>query len=263
MKKLPNTADMKKYFLPIIFGLCLFILWQITVTVFHIPDWILPGPIQIVQSFWLSRLLIFHHMIPTIFEAVVGLISAAFLAILIAVFMEFSETVRKILYPFLILSQTIPFIVLAPLLTIWLGFGIMPKILIVTIVCFFPITINLFDGFSGVDLVVIKLMRSMGAKKLQILFWVKWPSALPSFFSGLKIAAAYSILGAVISEWVGTDRGLGILLTRSAKSYLTDRVFATIGVITLLSIIVVVIIEIIARISIPWHYTIKNSLKKI
>lgn len=254
MKKLPNTADMKKYALPVIAGIALLFFWQLSVIIFHVENWILPGPVQILQSFWQARVLIFHHMVPTVFEAVVGLISATVLGILMAILMEISPPVRKMLYPLLILSQTIPFIVLAPLLTIWLGFGILPKICIVTLVCFFPIAVNLFDGFSGVDPAVIKLMRSMGAKKLQILRLVKWPSSLPSFFSGLRIAAAYSILGAVISEWVGTDRGLGILLTRSAKSYLTDRVFATIGIITLLSIIVVLIVEAIARISIPWHY---------
>ena len=254
---------MKKYALPIVVGIILLFFWQLSVQVFHVQNWILPGPIQIGESFWQSRLLIFHHMIPTIFEAIVGMIIATLSGIVISVCMEFSETFMKILYPFLIMSQTIPFIVLAPLLTIWLGFGILPKILIVALVCFFPITVNLFDGFSSVDLTTIQLMKSMGAKKIQILRWVKWPSSLPSFFSGLRIAAAYSILGAVISEWVGTDRGLGILLTRSAKSYLTDRVFAIIAVITFLSIGVVLIVETVARIYIPWRFTIKNSLKKI
>jgi ABC-type nitrate/sulfonate/bicarbonate transport system permease component len=254
---------MKKYLLPIITGVCFLIFWQIAVMLFHIENWILPGPLQIIYSFWQAKSLMFYHMIPTIFEATVGLVIAAFLGIIIAILMEFSESFRKILYPFLILSQTIPFIILAPLLTLWLGFGLLPKVIIVAIVCFFPITINLFDGFSSVEPAILRLLKSMGATKIQVLRWVKWPSSLPSFFSGLRIAATYSILGAVISEWIGTDRGLGILLTRSAKSYLTDRVFATIGIITFLSIAVVLMVEGIARISIPWHYSIRNSLRKI
>lgn len=221
---------------------------------FHIETWILPTPTQIIASFWQSRSLIFYHLVPTVFEAAIGLTGAVLVSIFIAVLMERFKTVRKIIYPFLILSQTIPFIILAPLLTLWFGFGLLPKIIIISLVCFFPITINLFDGFRGVDPAILRLLTSMGANQKQIFIWVKWPASLPNFFSGLRIAAAYSILGAVVSEWMGTDRGLGILLIRSTKSYLTDRVFATIGVITILSFIVVLAVEIIARISIPWHY---------
>jgi ABC-type nitrate/sulfonate/bicarbonate transport system permease component len=190
----------------------------------------------------------------------IGLIGATIISIVIVILMERSKIIRKIIYPFLIISQTIPFIILAPLLTLWFGFGLLPKIIIISLVCFFPITINLFDGFQGVDPAILCLLTSMGANQKQMFKWVKWPASLPNFFSGLKIAAAYSILGAVVSEWMGTDRGLGILLIRSTKSYLTDRVFATIGIITILSMVAVFTVEIIARISIPWHY---YKIKKI
>ena len=253
---------MKQYLLPILTGFITLFIWQLAVTIFHIEQWILPAPTQIISSFWQSRSLIFYHLIPTVVEAIVGLIGAVFIAIFIAMLMERFKTMRKIIYPFLILSQTIPFIILAPLLTLWFGFGLFPKIIIISLVCFFPITINLIDGFQGVDPAILRLLTSMGASQKQIFKWVKWPASLPNFFSGLKIAATYSILGAVVSEWMGTDRGLGILLVRSTKSYLTDRVFATIGIITILSMIVVLLVEIIARISIPWHYY-KLKIKKI
>src|SRR3989338_1453484 len=245
---------MKQYLLPILTGFITLFIWQLAVTIFHIEQWILPAPTQIISSFWQSRSLIFYHLIPTVVEAIVGLIGAVFIAIFIAMLMERFKTMRKIIYPFLILSQTIPFIILAPLLTLWFGFGLFPKIIIIRLVCFFPITINLIDGFQGVDPAILRLLTSMGASHKQIFKCVNWPSSLPNLFSGLKIAATYSILGAVVSEWMGTDRGFGILLVRSTKSYLTDRVFASIGVITILSMIVVLLVEIIARISIPWHY---------
>lgn len=245
---------MNRYILPLLTGFITLFIWQITVTSLHIERWILPAPTQIINSFWQSRSLIFYHLIPTVFEAVVGLTSATIIGIAIAILMEKSQMFQKIFYPFLILSQTIPFIILAPLLTLWFGFGLLPKIIIISLVCFFPITINLFDGFQGVDPAILRLLTSMGANQKQMFKWVKWPTSLPSFFSGLRIAAAYSILGAVISEWMGADRGLGILLIRSTKSYLTDRVFATIAIITILSFIAVLTVEIIARIFIPWHY---------
>lgn len=249
---------MKQYFLPVMTGLVTLFIWQIIITIFHVEQWILPAPTQIIVSFWQSRSLILYHLIPTLIEAIIGLAGAIFVAIFIAMLMERYQTMKKIIYPFLIISQTIPFIILAPLLTLWFGFGFLPKIIIVSLVCFFPITINLFDGFQGVDPSILRLLISMGANKKQIFKLVKWPASLPAFFSGLRIAAAYSILGAVVSEWMGADRGLGIFLIRSTKSYLTDRVFATIGIITILSIAAVLLVEIIARISIPWHF---NKLK--
>jgi len=245
---------MKQYLLPILTGFITLFIWQLVVTIFHIEQWILPAPTQIINSFWQSRSLIFYHLILTVFEAIIGLIGAVFISIFIAVLMERFQIMRKIIYPFLILSQTVPFIILAPLLTLWFGFGLLPKIIIISLVCFFPITINLFDGFQGVNPAILRLLTSMGANQKQIFKWIKWPASLPAFFSGLRIAAAYSILGAVVSEWMGADRGLGILLIRSTKSYLTDRVFATIGIITILSMVAVFAVEIIARISIPWHY---------
>jgi len=249
---------MKKYILPFLTGLISLLIWQISVMIFHVEKWILPAPTAVFSSFWQSRSLILFHLQPTVFEAIIGLVGAIFISIFIAMLMERFKLMKKIIYPFLILSQTIPFIILAPLLTLWFGFGLMPKIIIISLICFFPITINLFDGFQNVNPTILRLLKSMGANQKQIFQWVKLPASLPEFFSGLRIAAAYSILGAVVSEWMGADRGLGILLIRSTKSYLIDRVFATIGVITLLSILAVLVVEIIARATIPWHY---NKLK--
>lgn len=245
---------MKQHFLPVVTGLITLFTWEFFVKTFDIEQWILPAPTQIINSFWQSRSLIFFHLTPTVIEAMIGLVGAVFISVFIAVAMERFQTIRKIIYPFLIISQTIPFIILAPLLTLWFGFGLLPKIIIISLVCFFPITINLFDGFQNVDPSIFRLLTSMGAKQKQMFKWVKLPASLPAFFSGLRIAAAYSILGAVVSEWMGADRGLGILLIRSTKSYLTDRVFAVIVIITILSIAAVLIVEIIARLSIPWHY---------
>lgn len=245
---------MKQYFSPIAAGLLVLFIWEFIVKTFHIEQWILPAPTQIINAFWQSRSLIFFHLAPTVIEAMIGLVGAVFVSVFIAVTMERFQTIRKIIYPFLIISQTIPFIILAPLLTLWFGFGLLPKIIIISLICFFPIAINLFDGFQSVDPSIFRLLTSMGARQKQMFKWVKLPSSLPAFFSGLRIAAAYSILGAVVSEWMGADRGLGILLVRSTKSYLTDRVFAVIVIITILSIAAVLIVEIIARLSIPWHY---------
>jgi ABC-type nitrate/sulfonate/bicarbonate transport system permease component len=237
-----------------------FATWQITVFLFSVEPWILPGPLQIASAFWAKKILIVYHLWPTVFEAVLGLFVSVVFAIIIAWLMDRWEIAGKILYPFLILSQTIPFIVLMPLLTIWLGFGLLPKIMVIAIVCFFPTAISLFEGFRKTDRTLIMLFESMRASKRQIFIHAKWPSGLPYFFSGLKISASYSVLAAVISEWVGAENGLGILLIRLSKSYETELVFAVVIVIALLSIFFILVIEFMSRLFMPWR--IQNHIIK-
>lgn len=149
---------------------------------------------------------------------------------------------------------------MAPLFIIWFGFGTLPKVVVVTLVCFFPVAVNLVDGYKNVDEDMIHLMAAMGATKGQIFRKVKFPASLPFLFSGLRIAGTYSVMGAVIGEWLGATEGLGILMTRSSQSFLTDRVFAVIMVITLLSLGIFAIIEVLARVLMPWHYQREKPL---
>jgi len=143
-------------------------------------------------------------------------------------------------------------------LILWLGYGLLPKIVIVIIVCFFPITISLIEGLELTDPDILNLLRSMGASRWQIFYIVRWPHALPSLFAGLKIAATYSVMGAVIGEWLGSSSGLGVYLTRSSHSFLTDRVFAAIFTITALSFLYYALISGFARIALPWIHS-KNQ----
>ncbi len=251
--------NLSTYMLPVVVLLFLLLLWKAGVEISGIEKWILPAPEVVFQTLWKSRNLIFSHSIQTILESVLGLGIAVLLGVGVAVLMEWSDFLRKLLKPFLIVSQTLPFIVLSPLLIIWLGYGILPKIVIVVLACFFPICINLFDGFRSVDTGMTRLLQSMGANKLQIFRHVTLPSSMPFFFSGLRLAGTYAIGVAVVSEWLGAEKGLGILLIRSAKSYQTETVFAAIIVITLLSLLLVGVIELIARRSIPWHYFNKGE----
>lgn len=253
---------MKKYITSVAFFLLFVFIWQTAVNFLKIEKWILPSPLQILNSLLESKELFVYHLLPTLFEAFLGLFISVILAIIVALFMKLSRLFYNIIYPFLILSQTIPFIVIAPLLSVWFGFGLIPKIILIAIVCFFPIALNLFAGFESIDHSFISLLDSMGANKIKKIKFLYWPSSLPYFFSGLKIAVSYSIISAVVSEWVGTDRGLGILLIRSSKSYVTDRVFATILVITFLSILLVLLVEILQYISIPWSQNNKIFKKE-
>lgn len=262
MKKLKNTEGKGKRFfeqwlqlaLPGVALVVLFLIWEIGVRISGIEKWILPAPTDVVHSFSSMQLTLYGHIWQTLIEAILGLLIALAVGVLTALIVDSSIYFRKMIYPILVISQTIPIIALAPLFIIWFGFGLLPKVIVVALVCFFPIAMNLSDGLRLVDQDMYRLMKSLGASNWQIFMKLKLPSAMPFFFSGLKIAGTYSVMGAVIGEWLGASKGLGILLTRSSQSFLTERVFATIIVIVLLSLIIFAIIEILGRITLSWHY---------
>ncbi|MGM0922215.1 MAG: ABC transporter permease [Bacillota bacterium] len=255
MKNLRNTVKtLSGIALPGIVLLSFLFLWELAVIVSKVEKWILPRPTHIFITLAEMRGTIGGHILQTMAEAVLGLLIAVTAGVLIAILIDMSHWVRKAVEPLLVLSQTIPIIALAPLLIIWFGFGIFPKVIVVALVCFFPIAINLSDGFRLIDRDMVKLMRTLGASRRQMFIKLKLPAATPFFFSGLKIAGTYSVMGAVIGEWLGASKGLGILLTRSSQSFLTDKVFATIVLIVGLSLIIFALIEILARIMMPWKY---------
>jgi len=239
---------------------CLFLLgaWQMLITVAHVPLWLLPTPTQIAKALWETRQLIWMHTLTTVVETTVGFALAVVFSLITAGVMILSPWVKRLIYPFLIISQTVPLIAVAPLLILWLGYGLFPKIMIVIIVCYFPITISLIEGLELPDPDFLNLLRSMGASRWQMFYIVRWPHALPSLFAGLKIAATYSVMGAVIGEWLGSSAGLGVYLTRSSHSFLTDRVFAAIFAITALSFLYYALISILARLALPWIHS-KNQ----
>jgi ABC-type nitrate/sulfonate/bicarbonate transport system permease component len=239
--------------------LAILVLWELSVYVTGIEKWILPAPTEIFQSLVNSSDLLVIHSLQTLKETLLGLLLAVIVGIILATLIDVSEWFQKALYPLLVISQTIPIIAVAPLIMIWFGFGILPKVIVVALVCFFPIAINLADGYRTVDITMIRLLETMGATKWQIFKMVKLPGAMPFFFSGLRIAGTYSVMGAVIGEWLGASQGLGILLTRSSQSFLTDRVFATIVVIVFMSLAIFTVVEVLARVTMRWHYQQENK----
>lgn len=262
MKKSTNIVNFIRDWSTILtpsFAILLFLLfWEWSVYVTEIEKWILPSPSEIFKTLVEVRELLFVHSLQTIQETLLGWLLSIIIGMLIATIIDVSEWAEKAIYPLLVISQTVPIIAIAPLFIIWFGFGILPKVIVVALVCFFPIAINLADGYRMVDRTMVALLESMGASRWQIFKMVKLPGALPYFFSGLKIAGTYSVMGAVIGEWLGASKGLGILLTRFSKSFLTERVFATIIVIVFLSLMIYLLVEILARLIMKWHYQQKN-----
>jgi ABC-type nitrate/sulfonate/bicarbonate transport system permease component len=237
---------------PLLFLFLLLGIWQIVTTTAQVPLWLFPSPAQIAEAFWETRQLIWMHTVTTLLETSAGFLLSVLLALITAGLMVLSSWFKRLIYPYLIISQTVPLIAIAPLLILWLGYGLLPKILIVVLVCFFPITVSLVEGLELTDADLLNLLKSMGASRWQVFYIVRWPHALPSFFAGLKIAATYSVMGAVIGEWLGASSGLGVYLTRSSHSFLTDRVFAVIFTISALSFLYFALIKGLAKIALPW-----------
>ncbi|HIQ05907.1 MAG TPA: ABC transporter permease [Anaerolineae bacterium] len=237
----------------------LIVLWQVVTTEFDIPEWLLPSPWAIVQAGWRTAPLLTPHTAQTLLETAIGLVLALMTGVLLAVAIDLSSLLRRTLYPLLVASQTVPIIAIAPLLIVWFGYGILPKVVVVALVCFFPIAVNTADGLRGADPDFVALLRAMGASRWAIFTRVRVPSSLPSFFSGLKIAATYSVIGAVIGEWVGASKGLGIYMLRSSNAFRTAQLFAAIVVTSLLSIALFLLVSGLEHWLLPWYYTAQRE----
>lgn len=248
-KKLQNTTNK---IAPVIAIFVVILIWYVCNDLEVIPAYMLPSPTDVFKAFVNNFDVMMEQAVVTLQEAIYGLLIGIVIAFVVASLMDRFAFLHKALYPLLVISQTIPTIAIAPLLVLWMGFGMAPKITLVVITTFFPIAIGLLNGFSSVDDDAIKLMRSMGANKFQIFRYVKLPSALPSFFSGLQVSASYAIVGAVISEWLGGFNGLGVYMTRVKKAYAFDKMFAVIIFISAISLLLMALISVIQKLAMPY-----------
>ena len=228
--------------------------WELYVRSGQISPTILPTPTGIVQALIDNWDVISVHTLQTLLETVLGMAAATLLGLLLAALLDISSWTRRAIYPLLVTSQTIPMIALAPLLLIWFGFDLGPKVIVVTLYCFFPIAVACADGLASADPELMKLLRSMRASRWQALWLVRLPGAMPSFFSGLRIAATYSVTGAIFGEYVGAFQGLGVYMKTSANSHGIVLVFAAILVTAVLSLLLFGLVSLIERIALPWYH---------
>ncbi|WP_419865710.1 ABC transporter permease [Bacillus dakarensis] len=222
---------------PVLVLLLLLIVWELIVKQTGVPDWLFPAPSQIFQEGWNGWEQFYPHLLATLKLSLIGFLIGSGTGLITAIILHLLPGLRDSIYPLLILSQNIPIIVLAPLLVIWFGFGLMPKIIVIALVCFFPITVASLDGFKQTAPELKHYMNMAGASKSQLFWKLELPYATPSIFSGLKISATYSVMGAVISEWLGAKHGIGVYMTLASSSFRTDRVFVAIFWIMILSLL--------------------------
>lgn len=237
----------------------LLLLWQLVCMVGLIPTYMLPSPIKVLRAFVDELPLLWENSLITLQEAFIGLVLGVSVGFVAAVLMDTFDILCKAFYPLLIITQTIPSVAIAPLLVLWFGYEMTPKIILIVISTFFPVTVGLLDGFRSADKDAIGLMRSMGADRLQIFRYIKFPSALPQLFSGLRIAAAYSVVGAVISEWLGGFGGLGVYMTRVKKAFAFDKMFAVIFLISAISLALMALVEFAEKKCMPYRHLDKKN----
>ncbi len=226
--------------------------WELAVVIFQIPGYVLPSPIQVAAALIQERGILASHGLVTVSEALTGIAISLVFAVILGVVMDCFPLARRGIYPILVATQTVPMIVMAPILIIYMGFGVGPKILTVVLMCFFPVAVSFCDGLAQVDEEYVNLVRSYGAGRWKAYRLVKIPASVPALISGLKVAATYSISGAVVGEWIGAQKGLGYYLLRVKNGYMLDKVFACVAVIVFLSLCMNGVIRLYQRMALPY-----------
>ena len=238
---------------PVLALAVLILIWWIATGSQAVPSFMLPSPQDVLKAFVNDFDILLKNAAITLTEAFAGLGIGISLAFILATLMDRFRIVYKAFYPLLVITQTVPSIALAPLLVLWMGFGMAPKITLVVLTTFFPIAVSLLDGYESVDNDSIRLLRSMGAGQAKIYWYIKFPSAVSSFFAGLKVSASYAVVGAVVAEWLGGFEGLGVYMTRVRKAYAFDKMFAVIIFTTIVSLLLMYLVGLLKKISMPWE----------
>ena len=227
-------------------------LWELIIRLGHVPEYLIPAPSEIAADMKSDWPVLEPALLVTLEEILLGFLISVAAGVGLAVLLHLSPTLRRAFYPILIGSQTVPIVVLAPILVILLGYGILPKLVIVALICFFPIVVNGIDGLRSVDDDLIRMMRTLHGTRWGIFKRVEFPASLPSFFSGMRIAATFAAIGAVFGEWSGSSAGLGYVMLAATPNLLTARIFAAIVLLTAVALMLFGVVSLLERILAPW-----------
>lgn len=226
--------------------------WQLAVSLFKIEPWQLPSPADVERQLTANPAGIWDHTLATLKLTLIGFPIGTCVGLVVALLLHLLPWAKQALYPLLILSQNVPTIALGPLLVIWFGFGLLPKIILITLVCFFPVAVAAMGGLAQSDRVMMNYMKMAGASKWQIFSKLELPHSLPAIFSGVKISATYAVMGAVVAEWIGADKGIGYYMQLQKSAYRTDRMFVAIAIIIVLSLVLFAIIALLEKWLVRW-----------
>lgn len=246
-------------FPPIAFALVVLVLWEVFVFVTSISALLLPAPTQIVVALVDNTGLFARNAVVTLGEILIGFTLGASVGIVLGILLSYSRIFERSVYPWLVASQMVPIIAVAPILVVWFGFTLVPKVLVVALISFFPVVVNTVDGLQSVDRQMINLMRTFGASQVRIMRTVRIPWAMPFVFSGLRIAMALAVVGAVFGEWVGSSSGLGYLMLAFNNQLATTDLFAAVIVLSTMGIALFFLVGGVERLVIPWHQDKKQA----
>jgi NitT/TauT family transport system permease protein len=238
--------------------LMLVVLWQAATVLFALPAYLLPSPLVILSQTKRDWWMLLSHGWITMFEVVAGFVISVLVGVPIAIWVTYSRAFDNAVYPLIVGSQTIPKVALAPLLLAWFGFGMVPKIIIVVLVAFFPIVINSVVGLRSAPIEMLHLARSMGASPAQIFWRFRLPQALPNIFAGMKLATVLAVIGAVVAEFVGAESGLGYLIMIAGANFNIARQFSAIVVLSVVGMVFFWLAGWIERICLPWHVSVRS-----
>lgn len=244
---------MRRVWPPLALLVALVGIWELIVRAAHVPDYLFPTPSAVASSLADDSGLLGQATLVTLREIVLGYLFAVAVALLIAILLHFSAALRRALLPILVLSQTVPTVLLAPILAILLGYGIEPKLVVVAVVCFFPIVVNAVDGLRSADPELVRMMRTLHGGRLAIFRRVELPGALPAIFSGARIAATYAAVGAVFGEWAGSSAGLGFVILQAQPALETARIFAAVLILSALALCLYALVTLAERLLVPWQ----------
>lgn len=247
-----RCSRLRRVVVPMVSMLILLAIWELACDLGLIPSFLLPSPVSVIRALAADLPLIAQHSLTTLAEAALGLGIGVVVGAVFALLMDRFELFYLAFEPLMTISQTVPTIAIAPLLVLWFGYGLAPKVVLIVLTTFFPVAISLVAGLRSVDPDMLDLMRTMGASRWQVFRYVKLPAAADQLLSGLRISATYAIVGAVIAEWLGGEAGLGVYMTRVRKSFSYDKMFASIVVISALSMGLMRLNDLIERVCTPW-----------
>nr|WP_237464725.1 ABC transporter permease [Leucobacter luti] len=226
--------------------------WQAATTAGLVPPELLPAPTRVAAAGFAERDALLRHLLPTLAATLTGFTLSVAVAFAVATLLDFSRVLRRAILPLLVVSQTLPLIALAPLVVLWFGFGLLPKILLVAFVTFFPMVVGLLRGFAAAEPEAEHLLRSMGASRWQVFRLLRLPAGIPSFFSALRISITYAVVGTIFAEYAGAVSGLGVYMQSAKHVFRTDLVLAAVALSSALTLALFGLVALIERLAIPW-----------
>jgi ABC-type nitrate/sulfonate/bicarbonate transport system permease component len=253
-----RTRQVIRFLPTLLLPLAVLVGWQLYCSWANVDPTVLPTPTRVVSSLWDAKDIAWTNTWQTLKETLIGFAVSIVVAVALAVAMDQLAWLRRSLYPMLVGSQTIPVIAIAPLMIIWFGFGLLPKVLVIILVTFFPIVVALLDGFAATEREAMNLLKTMGASKWQTFRLVRFPGAMPYFFTGLRISATYAVIAAIFAEYVGAYTGLGIWMSQSKSAFRTDLVFGAIAISALVSVALFLLVALLSRIVMPWYHAARE-----